>query len=432
MIDAALAFTASLAERWSAFVERGLCEGSLALAVLFAAWWPVRRRLPARLACLLFLVPLCRLAFPFALPLPAWLSPWSLLAPEAPEPAVLLAVGPVGLPDGPAAAAPGSAVAQVLCVLWLLGVAVLAVRFARAQVQTKRAVRAAVPVAPGSLPLDLHALRARAGVVRRVRWLVSPHVATPAAGGILRPYVLLPVGFADRLPPRQLAFVLLHELAHVRRCDVAIALLQRVVQIVWFFHPAVWLASRLIDQQRELACDQEAMQRSGATRRECGEAFLSVAAWVHGRATVPAATLAMFESTSVLRRRLMHILTETPAPSRWLAAAYLAAAFAVAVPVARAEAPAVELVALAQDDGDRAEVERLRRQIAELKKQHAELARQLAKLSGREGAKGEADDAAPARAKARRRPRSGTTAPSPCGCATSMTLTPTTAPSPCA
>ena len=65
--------------------------------------------------------------------------------------------------------------------------------------------------------------------------------------GLIRPHVLLPVGLAEELSPPQLRWVLLHELAHVRRGDLWVLLLQRVVQAVYFFNPAVWLANRFID-----------------------------------------------------------------------------------------------------------------------------------------------------------------------------------------
>jgi beta-lactamase regulating signal transducer with metallopeptidase domain len=392
---------ADLVASWWTYAAAGLREGTIAFAILLALWWPLRRRLPAGFVCLLFLLPLLKIAIPFDWPAPSWWSPRAWLGLSASAPALtatpltieqveaLLATLPTDAEAAPAFASTAPTpfgMQQLLCALWLAGVCFLTLRFARAQVRTHRAVGAATPLDPRAVPLDLHALRARAGVFRRVRWLVSDAVATPAAGGILHPYILLPRGFVERMPAPQLTFVLLHELAHVRRADVAVATAQRLVQIVWFFHPAVWFANWFIDQHRELACDYDALRRSRASRRECGEAFLSVAAWLHGRVRAPTATLAMFETQRVLRRRLMQILNDVPAPSRLLTAAYLAVATALTLPAAKADAGvSCDATLLAQQQGD----DDQRAEIAKLRKQLAELREQLAKLQSDAGAKKE-------------------------------------------
>ncbi|MBK9129545.1 MAG: M56 family metallopeptidase [Phycisphaerales bacterium] len=429
-----------LTSTWADLAWRGLLQGSLAFVVLYALWWPWRRRASAQLACVLFSLALLKVALPVELPAPGWLAPLAMdgWLPAAATPSPLL------LPDdawvAPGAASSGEDSASVLHVAaapvavplagvsgfdlrallfwgWVVGASLLGVRFLRNELRTLRAVRRARPVGDGEIGLELDALRVRAGVRRRVRWLSSPSVATPAAGGLLRPYVLLPVGFAEHLPPRQLTFVLLHELAHIRRGDLAVAAAQRLVQILWFFHPAVWLASRLVEQHRELACDQDALARSGASRRECGEAFLSVVAWVHGREVEPTATLAMFDPTRVLKRRLMQILTDSRPghASRWLGAAYLAFAAAVTLPSAKATAaPTADLPTLVvQDPGQSEQLAQLQQALAELRKQQAELARQLKALHAAKAQRperaakdeGDDDDAADA-ARARRLPLS--------------------------
>lgn len=414
-----------LTSTWADLAWRGLLQGSLAFVVLYVLWWPWRRRASAQLACVLFSLALLKVALPVELPAPGWLAPLAMdgWLPAATRPSPLLLpddalVAPGAVSSGedsasvlqveaaPVAAARANAdgfdLRALLFWAWVAGASLLGMRFLRNELRTLLAVRRARPVVDGDLGLELDALRVRAGVRRRVRWLSSASVATPAAGGLLRPYVLLPVGFAGHLPPRQLTFVLLHELAHIRRGDLAVAAAQRLVQILWFFHPAVWLASRLVEQHRELACDQDALARSGASRRECGEAFLSVVAWVHGREVEPTATLAMFDPTRVLKRRLMQILTDSRPghASRWLGAAYLAFAAAVTLPSAKATAaPSADLPTLVvQDAGQSEQLAQLQQALAELRKQQAELARQLKALHAAKAkhperaAKAEGDD----------------------------------------
>ena len=62
------------------------------------------------------------------------------------------------------------------------------------------------------------------------------------------------------LSPEQLEAVLAHELAHVRRADYLWNLIQTMAETLLFFHPAVWWLGRRLREQRELCCDDVAVQ----------------------------------------------------------------------------------------------------------------------------------------------------------------------------
>src|SRR5207302_2395764 len=81
--------------------------------------------------------------------------------------------------------------------------------------------------------------------------------------GWLRPAVLRPVSTLGGLSPGQLEAVLAHELAHVRRHDSLVSLLQAAVETLLFYHPAVWWASERVRAERELCCDDEAVAACG-------------------------------------------------------------------------------------------------------------------------------------------------------------------------
>ncbi len=116
------------------------------------------------------------------------------------------------------------------------------------------------PVDDASL-LSLLARRAQALGMR-----VSPalchcrDVAVPTVVGILRPTILLPMSLVVGLSPDQLEAILTHELAHIRRYDHLFNILQRVIEAVLFFHPAVWWVSRRIRIERENCCDDVVLQ----------------------------------------------------------------------------------------------------------------------------------------------------------------------------
>jgi len=108
-----------------------------------------------------------------------------------------------------------------------------------------------------------------------VRILQSTLVEVPTVIGWLSPVVLVPVSTFSGLSPAQLEAILIHELAHVRRRDYLINLLQIVAETLLFYHPAVWWVSRVIRHERELCCDDIAVELSG-NRLEYARALLGL------------------------------------------------------------------------------------------------------------------------------------------------------------
>lgn len=81
--------------------------------------------------------------------------------------------------------------------------------------------------------------------------------------GHIRPVILMPIGVLAGLPAAQSEAILLHELAHIRRYDYLVNILQRWVECLLFYHPAVWWISRVIRAERENCCDDLAVAISG-------------------------------------------------------------------------------------------------------------------------------------------------------------------------
>jgi beta-lactamase regulating signal transducer with metallopeptidase domain len=79
---------------------------------------------------------------------------------------------------------------------------------------------------------------------------------------MFRPVLVLPEGLAGALEPDELRQVLLHELAHVKRGDLILDWFPAIARLLFFFHPvAHWAAGRIL-LERELACDQAAINLS--------------------------------------------------------------------------------------------------------------------------------------------------------------------------
>jgi len=126
-------------------------------------------------------------------------------------------------------------------ILWLFGTAVFWVRLAGGWVVAARMRSMLVRRGPPEWQEILRELGSRIGLSRPVRLLVSALVQVPTVVGWLRPVVLVPVGALGGLPAEQLEALLLHELAHIRRHDYLVNILQSVAEALLFYQPAVWV-----------------------------------------------------------------------------------------------------------------------------------------------------------------------------------------------
>jgi len=143
---------------------------------------------------------------------------------------------------------------------WAAGVLILSLRAAGGWFWLRRLKAAATPVTE---PEWLERLVRSAGLRRAVRFLESARVITPMCMGLLRPVILLPLGFFANLDPLAAEAVLAHELAHIRRLDGLVNGLQCAIEVLLFFHPAVWWISRRIRTEREHCCDDAAVLACG-------------------------------------------------------------------------------------------------------------------------------------------------------------------------
>ena len=110
---------------------------------------------------------------------------------------------------------------------------------------------------------SLARLQGRLRIARPVRLLESIRLQVPLAVGWLRPVILLPVTALTGLPSDQLEAILAHELAHIRRYDYLVNLVQSVVETLLFYHPAAWWISARIRAEREHCCDDWAVEVCG-------------------------------------------------------------------------------------------------------------------------------------------------------------------------
>ncbi|MDX1946917.1 MAG: M56 family metallopeptidase [Pirellulaceae bacterium] len=159
--------------------------------------------------------------------------------------------------------------------LWLTGVSFFAARLLLGLAGVRRLRRDLLPL-PADLAERVALLGRRLGMEARPLVHLSRHVSEAIAVGIVRPLVLIPATWATEMPAALLEAVIAHELAHLRRHDLWINLVQRVVETLLFYHPAVWWLSRRLRTERELCCDALAVAATGR-RLEYAQALENVA-----------------------------------------------------------------------------------------------------------------------------------------------------------
>src|SRR5215471_216841 len=116
--------------------------------------------------------------------------------------------------------------------------------------------RSCTPINPELLGRELQSALAELKLSRSVSILVSPQSSVPAAVGFFRPVVVIPEWLAEETSACELRYVVLHELAHLRRWDDWTNLTQKVVKAALFFHPGIWWIERKLALDREMACDE--------------------------------------------------------------------------------------------------------------------------------------------------------------------------------
>ena len=213
--------------------------------------------------------------------------------------------------------------------LWFAGVALSSLRIVAGWRLTRRLIRTASHAVPESLKQTFACMKTRMALTRPVKLLLSEHIDGPAAIGWLKPVVLLPLTAITGLDPAQLQAVLAHELAHIRRHDFFVNVLQQCVESLLFYHPAVWWLSRRIRIEREHVCDDLAVAA-------CGDPAVYANALLeleHHRSNVP--EMAMAAARGSLKSRVRRIFGWMPEGRDWREAA-TAAMFILTVVVAAA------------------------------------------------------------------------------------------------
>jgi GWxTD domain-containing protein len=226
-----------------------------------------------------------------------------------------------------------------LAPIWLAGVFLFQLRCLISWTAAGRLRRTGVCGASNEWIERLDGLRTRLRMTRPVTLLESCFAEVPVVIGHLRPVILMPVGLLAGLPVAQVEAILLHELAHIRRADYLVNLMQTLVEGLLFYHPAAWWISSAIRTERENCCDDLVVSTSG----DAHEYATALAALAENRWTMRETALAATGGNLV--KRIRRLLSQPEGPRSTIAPVLSVGILVVtgAVALAAWEKPAPQL-----------------------------------------------------------------------------------------
>jgi beta-lactamase regulating signal transducer with metallopeptidase domain len=228
---------------------------------------------------------------------------------------------------------------------WVAGMLVAAVRMMAGWALTRRLVARATAVADGRWQARVNRWRRALDIDGMVRLLASDAIGAPVVVGWLKPVILWPAGALVGMGPQEIDAIIAHELAHVRRRDMLVNLLQACIDVLFFHHPAAWWISAQVRGEREHCADDlavRALERDRAgTRLSYAKALVSL----EERRMATAFAMAADGGSLVDRIRRLAGVEAPQASAARLVAGVLATACMVAVVAAGAVAPRPALAA---------------------------------------------------------------------------------------
>jgi len=205
-----------------------------------------------------------------------------------------------------------SALASLLTWSYFLGVLFMTVRLAIGLRGGQSLRRHSTLVEDASLLAMVREQAARVGLRCAPAIAYCEQISIPIVIGIVRPMILLPATLVSGLSPDQLQALVTHELSHIRRYDLVVNLLQRMIEAVLFYHPAVWFVSRRISMERENVADDAVLAAGWPAIRYADAlvrmAELSSTVRTSNVAIQVAALAASGSSSSEFKRRIVRLL----------------------------------------------------------------------------------------------------------------------------
>jgi len=151
---------------------------------------------------------------------------------------------------------------SMIVMLWMLGIILFMIKFTGNLVYVQRLKHIGTKSVPSEWHAMLKRLSDKIGVKIHIQLFESVFAKAPMVIGHFKPVILLPTGLLFSMPTDQVEAIFAHELAHIRRKDYLINTLKTILEVIFFYHPALWWISAIFDEEREHCCDDITLSAS--------------------------------------------------------------------------------------------------------------------------------------------------------------------------
>jgi len=210
-----------------------------------------------------------------------------------------------------------ASIRRVLPILWLAGAVVIGAYLLMSNFALWRIVKRDRPLVNQEMLELFEECKAQMGIQSLVVVVPSDRIKSPALFGFVRPRLLLPSEMLEKASHEEMRYVFLHELAHLKRCDIYLGWLSSLLQVLHWFNPLVWFAFYRMRSDRELACDALVLARTQkGESQEYGQAIVGLVRRFSRSRPLPAMA-GILESKSQLKRRITMIAQFKKNSYRW-------------------------------------------------------------------------------------------------------------------
>jgi len=196
-----------------------------------------------------------------------------------------------------------------LVFIWIFGVLLLLIRFLGSLIYLQKIKSKSFPI---EMLLQINQvfdrIKVQMGVKKKISIMGSRLVHSPVIIGYFNPIILFPVSLVNQLTTDEVTCILSHEVAHYLRKDWLVNILQSLVEIVFYYHPAVYFISKAIRTERENCCDEQAINTMNLNFIQYAKTLVKVQELESQRESVPQLSLAFSKKGNIFFHRIKRIL----------------------------------------------------------------------------------------------------------------------------
>jgi len=196
--------------------------------------------------------------------------------------------------------------------VWLIGMLVLLVLLVKRFCFVRGLIAQSRPANERSLDI-LNQGRSQIGIRQNIELRLSGNTLSPAVCGLFKPIIIIPAALLKKLSREKLKAVLIHELAHIKRGDAWVNMLQTILQIVYFYNPLLWIANAMVRRAREQAVDEMVLVTFRSETKNYSNMLIDIAEMAFRRPKFSLRLIGVVESRKALERRIKHMLNR-PVP----------------------------------------------------------------------------------------------------------------------